>query len=150
MLSHLAAFSIGLMVRFLYEQAHRTGDMDRERLEQSHTYQRRRPQSIQNYERNTEGPVERPAVGQEVPELVSTIEATHLTPEKILKLTKLIREKIQLNKESTATDRSEHDIGVPETDESVITYEGILAGFSEEEKVLMERSGTAAQRRRGR
>ena len=150
MLSHLAAFSIGLMVRFLYEQAHRTGDMDRERVEQSHTYQRRRPQSIQNYERNTEGPLERPAVGQEVSGLVSTTEATQLTPEKILKLTKLVREKIQLDEERTATDGSEHNVGVPETDESNITYEGILAGLSEEEKVLIERSGTAAQRRRGR
>ena len=150
MLSHLAAFSIGLMVRFLYEQAHRTGDMDRERVEQSHTYQRRRPQSIQNYERNTEGPVERPAVGQEVPELVSTIEVIHLAPEKIPKLTKLMREKTQLDKERSATDGSEQNVEAPETDESKITYEGFLAGLSEEEKVLMERSGTAAQRRRGR
>ena len=144
---------MGLLVRFLYEQAHRTESIDGEIIEQSHASERQTPQNIQEYEHNPEWPVARPTVGQNVPQLVSMIEATQrtdLTSEKSPKLRKLRREKPQLVIQRTATDGPEHNIGVPTTDEPTITYEGILAGFSEEEKALMERSGTAAQRRRGR
>lgn len=138
---------------FLHQQGHQTGNVDGERVEQSYTNEHRAPHGIQDHEHGPKEPAARPTVAQETSKLLSILESirrTDLTLEKIQKSVDLLREKLHLNKERTATDGSENNARVPKTDEPNTTYEGFLAGISEEDKVMAEKSGTAAQRRRGR